>query len=330
MATGISIIICTRNRADSLRQTLVHLNRCHVPKRYTVELLVVDNGSTDHTRRVVEETTFSRISVRYVPCLRAGKMYALNLGIAEAAGDIILSTDDDVQPTLHWIEAICRPIVSQEADATQGPIACDLVGLLPAWYDQAAIRGFAEVNFGQESRLLPKFELIGANMAFSKACVERIGLFNTLLGPGRCGFYDDTEFSWRLEAAGFKAMYCPDAGVVHRPIVSRLTLGSLRREWFSHGVSAFVATRFHLDRSFSLPLAKVLRQGLRNAKLAALRVFRREPYRTTQDEMFFWMSLGTLSARRRGLARIARQLGESTVQPPRKIVADLRGNFVAR
>ena len=62
--SGISIIICTRNRVDSLRQTLAHLSRCQVPEDCTVELLVVDNGSSDGTRRLVEGTVLVNLPTR--------------------------------------------------------------------------------------------------------------------------------------------------------------------------------------------------------------------------------------------------------------------------
>jgi glycosyltransferase involved in cell wall biosynthesis len=318
-AVSISIIICTRNRADSLRQTLTHLDRCAAPPDMDVELLVVDNGSTDHTRQVVEQTTLSKMPVRYVLAPRTGLVHARNQGINEAKGDIILFTDDDIQPSVNWIEAMCRPIFSCEADATMGTVICDLADRLPVWYDQAVIRGFAEVNLGGERRKLSRYELVGANMAFSKSCVDRIGYFNTLLGAGRLGFFDDTEFSWRLDAAGFTAMYCPEAVVFHYPVMSRLSRRSLRREWFRHGFSAFVATSFHNDRPVNLPLYRFIRQLIRNAKLTLVRLFRGKPYRTTQDEMFLWMSIGTVYARALGIQRIARKLNEPASQPPRKI-----------
>jgi glycosyltransferase involved in cell wall biosynthesis len=54
MNTVVSIIICTRNRADSLRETLASIGRCDVPADLPAELLVIDNGSTDHAREVAE------------------------------------------------------------------------------------------------------------------------------------------------------------------------------------------------------------------------------------------------------------------------------------
>jgi glucosyl-dolichyl phosphate glucuronosyltransferase len=62
----VSIIICTRNRAESLLQTLESIGQCEIPADMPAELLVVDNGSVDHTREVVEQTALPNMRVRYV------------------------------------------------------------------------------------------------------------------------------------------------------------------------------------------------------------------------------------------------------------------------
>jgi glycosyltransferase involved in cell wall biosynthesis len=48
----VSIVVCTRNRADALSKTLRAISRLVVPPGIAVELLVVDNGSTDDTQSV--------------------------------------------------------------------------------------------------------------------------------------------------------------------------------------------------------------------------------------------------------------------------------------
>ena len=52
----ISVIVCTRNRAESLRRTLHSLHAMAMPPTLAWEVVVVDNGSGDHTRAVTEET----------------------------------------------------------------------------------------------------------------------------------------------------------------------------------------------------------------------------------------------------------------------------------
>ena len=93
----ITLLICTRNRAESLRQTLASIARCDVPADAPVELLVVDNGSSDETRRVVETAELPRMEVRYVFESKPGLSNSRNAGLAAARGEILLCTDDDVR-----------------------------------------------------------------------------------------------------------------------------------------------------------------------------------------------------------------------------------------
>ncbi len=81
----------------SLRPTLESIGRVIVPTGWNVELVVVDNGSTDKTRQVVNErATFPHTDVRYVLEPLPGQCHARNRGLAEAVGQLILFTDDDV------------------------------------------------------------------------------------------------------------------------------------------------------------------------------------------------------------------------------------------
>ena len=112
MTTSVSIIICTRDHAESLRATLEALGRVFVPERWTVEVLVVDNGSTDPTPAVVREARLSTMTVRYVLESRPGQSRARNAGLAVARGDIILFTDDDVRPARDWLRSAIASVVS--------------------------------------------------------------------------------------------------------------------------------------------------------------------------------------------------------------------------
>ena len=94
----ISVIICTRNRAHALRESLDSVRIAAGDGAPSVELVVVDNGSTDSTYATVE--TWAKdlppeLPVRLVREPRAGLSIARNTGVANARGDIILFTDDD-------------------------------------------------------------------------------------------------------------------------------------------------------------------------------------------------------------------------------------------
>src|SRR5579872_2384014 len=102
----LSIIICTRNRAVRLQQTLIAQNKVNVPSGWSAEVIVVDNASTDQTAAVVQNTRLTSMENFYLYEARAGKANALNSGLAKARGEIIVFADDDVVPMEDWFGQI--------------------------------------------------------------------------------------------------------------------------------------------------------------------------------------------------------------------------------
>src|SRR5438045_7421479 len=92
----VTIIVCSKNRGAALRDFFHHLGRARVPAEWQVELLIVDNGSTDDTKQVVSQAHMPNMQVRYVFEPRGGKSHALNTGVANCSSKVLLMTDDDV------------------------------------------------------------------------------------------------------------------------------------------------------------------------------------------------------------------------------------------
>ena len=86
------------------------------------ELLVIDNGSTDDTKVVVERSRFTNMTLRYVQEPRIGQCYARNTGLGEARGDLIIFTDDDVRVPVDWIISLAAPILSGRQDFVSGSV----------------------------------------------------------------------------------------------------------------------------------------------------------------------------------------------------------------
>jgi glycosyltransferase involved in cell wall biosynthesis len=211
----VSIIICTRNRAESLRETLSSIARCEVPADLPTELLVVDNGSSDQTAEVVHGASLPRLPSRYLREPVAGLSHARNLGTEYAAGEICLFTDDDVEVPQDWIERMCRPIAEGRADAVAGEIEPH-PSLERPW-----LKGFVRTLVTCTEHE-PRIDMVGANMAFRRSVLERVPAFDVELGVGGVGLGEDTLFSYQIESAGLKIHRATDAKVVHHFDPSRL------------------------------------------------------------------------------------------------------------
>src|SRR5690242_5620823 len=101
---NISVILCTFNRYSHLDIALNSIAASDVPENVEWEILVVDNNSTDRTREVVYNL-MNRFPerIRYFFEPHPGKSYALNTGIRQAAGEILVFTDDDVIVEPAWL-----------------------------------------------------------------------------------------------------------------------------------------------------------------------------------------------------------------------------------
>ena len=106
----VTVILCTYNRCQSLSKALQSVAASEMPTSAVWEVLVVDNNSHDQTREVVED--FSRRypgRFRYLFEPKPGKSHALNAGIREAHGEILVFIDDDVTVDKNWLSNLTAP-----------------------------------------------------------------------------------------------------------------------------------------------------------------------------------------------------------------------------
>jgi glycosyltransferase involved in cell wall biosynthesis len=238
----ITVILCTYNRCQSLARALDSIAVSVVPKTIEWEVLVVDNNSSDQTEAVVKDFSHRfRGRFRYLFEPRQGKSYALNSGIGEARGDILVFVDDDVIVEPEWLQNLTSALHDSELAGCGGRILPQQGFVPPNWL---ALDGpynlvgalCAYFDLGDVSRELrdPPF---GANMAFRKEMFARYGDFRTDLGPfpdNKIGF-EDTEFGRRLMAAGERLQYIPTAVVYHEVPDYRVRKEFLLKWWFDFG-----------------------------------------------------------------------------------------------
>ena len=219
----VSIIICTRNRADNLGLTLESIGKADIPPGWNVELLVVDNGSKDHTHSIVKAARLNNVVLRYVNEPTLGVNYARNTGLRETTGEIVLWTDDDIRVPTNWVEAMCQPILQHGADAVSGGVIFP-----PGIAAEMSQQLFASLGswFASTDDLDPihPARMVGANMAFHRRVLDRVPNFDVELGPGphSTGCGSETMFSWQLLAAGYTVAGALEVAVEHHFDLRRL------------------------------------------------------------------------------------------------------------
>jgi len=271
----VSIIICTCNRAEHLRQTLAAMAGVCVPETMPTELIVVDNASIDETAEVIQHCCLPNMVVRYLHEPRRGQCYARNTGIAAAQGEVILFTDDDVRPPKDWITKMCGPIISGQAQAVAGSIRM-APHLARPWMRRQHRDWLLDYDF---SRVEAPHIMIGANMAFSRAVLEKVPEFDTELGPGALGFSDDVLFSWQVETAGIPIVSAGDVAVEHHFDPVRLQRSELLQRARQEGrVAAYLSYHWlHSNMRFSH-----LRLVKHTLNLVAWRLRNRHPQQTLE------------------------------------------------
>jgi glycosyltransferase involved in cell wall biosynthesis len=263
----VSIILCTHNRAPSLRETLAAFSSLPIPATLPTELLVVDNASTDETPAVVEASRLPQFAVRYLREPRRGKGYAYNTGIAAAQGEFLLFTDDDTRPPENWIEGMTAPLVSGTAEAVAGGVRL-AAHLLRPWMTPLHRAWLAETNCLDPQN---PSEMIGANMAFSHRVLDKVPAFDAALGPGALGLGDESLFSAQLLQAGYRIVAALDVVVEHHFDESRLQRSAFAQAALVRGrVEAYIA---HHWRHFVLTQPH-LRYGRRRLLFALWRLRR--------------------------------------------------------
>jgi glycosyltransferase involved in cell wall biosynthesis len=99
ITTSISVIIPTHNRADFLENTIQAI--FDRGKGLNIEVIVVNDGSSDHTEEVLYRIQSKQPSLRHLTIPNQGAGVARNHGAAAAKNDIILFMGDDILPASH-------------------------------------------------------------------------------------------------------------------------------------------------------------------------------------------------------------------------------------
>ena len=213
-----------------------------------MEVLVVDNGSTDGTAQTVRQWQPRLAGLQYLRESVAGLSRARNLALEQARGEIVAFLDDDARATPSWLSALRGAYEDGRVAAAGGPVTLSWPTGRPTWISPAMERWFSAVDLGSSLRELDDDEeLFGCNLSVRGDVARAVGGFDPALGrigrSLRSG--EDWELLQRVRRAGGAVVYVPDAVVVHQVLPERLTLAWPLRRAFAQGRSD--AVRAHAD-----------------------------------------------------------------------------------
>jgi len=111
----ISVIVPVYNEARTIENVLKRVLACNFAK----QVVVVDDGSTDGTREILQKAKHDDLEVILLDQNR-GKGHAVRTGIAKSRGDAVVIQDADLEYLPEQIPALCELILAGEADAVFG------------------------------------------------------------------------------------------------------------------------------------------------------------------------------------------------------------------
>ncbi|MGP7795133.1 glycosyltransferase family 2 protein [Sphingomonas sp. CLY1604] len=209
----ISLLVCTRNRAAALPALLASITRAldHSARR-TIEVVIVDNGSTDATAGLLRTwRDAQRCSVRLLGEERPGLARARNRGLGAVRGAIVAMTDDDCVLHAAYFEGLARCFAEVGSPAIVGG------RILPGdARDLAVTLKLEDHPMVAPPGAFPGGFVMGANLAMTADVLSRVGGFDERFGAGAPFIAaEDTDFLFRALGLGIPLRYDPRFVVDH-------------------------------------------------------------------------------------------------------------------
>ena len=239
-SVDVTLLVCTFNRSADLRELLETALAQETDGTFTYEVLVVDNNSTDDTRKAVKDLIArGHQALQYIFEGRQGKSYALNTGLAAARGSIYAIVDDDFILPRDWVQRIWDAFRAHpDASFVSGKVLPLWQAEAPEWMGPDHWSALALADYGDEPFWTDRSNQICLlACSFRRADVEAVGGYRAGLGVSQdlIGGVEDLEILQRLWKAGRKGIYVPGMSFHHKVPANRATKRYHRRWHTGHG-----------------------------------------------------------------------------------------------
>ena len=255
----ISIIVCTRNRAESLPVCLNSIEQAAAANRAVeVELVIVNNASTDATAAVLQAWQKSTsVRCRVLLAEQPGLSHARNYGFEQATGKIIAFTDDDCTVAPDYLTQLERAYAADAGPTLRG--------------GRVELGDPRDLPFTIKTDLAPqRFTgghpggfIHGCNLTMSRSALELVGRFDTRLGAGQpIGAAEDSDFVYRAHRSGVMVLYDPLIVVFHHHGRRDFAEVKLLQDVYNLGNGALYAKHGLRDWKLLFRICRDIRSGL--------------------------------------------------------------------
>ena len=210
-----TVVIATYNRSSLLADTLRSLSE-QIQGMEGLEVVVVNNNSTDDTNLVAASYENHLPRFRVVVELHQGLSHARNRGVCEAKGEMVIFLDDDVELAPDWLTELLAPFHDPSVAVSGGKVMPFGMQAFPEWLPKEY--GYLASVFDPADSVCEIEKVMGANFAVRRQLFDEVGLFDVKLGRKGSKLLggEEVELFKRIRDAGYKIVYTPNSVVWHK------------------------------------------------------------------------------------------------------------------
>jgi GT2 family glycosyltransferase len=213
----VSVIVCSLNSERFLHKCLLSVRK---QSHKNLELIVIDNGSNDDSRKIVKEDFPEAILIENRE--NRGFASANNQGIEIAGGDFILFLNADAFLDKDYLKNALKPFALDPAiGMVSGKVlrfdgrTIDSAGEFVTKSRKAVERGYGKQDDGSYDDPGYIFSVCGACALYRRETLERVKVEGEVFDHFFFSFFEDLDLGWRANLLGFRGYYTPDALCYH-------------------------------------------------------------------------------------------------------------------
>lgn len=245
----ISVIIPTRNRADLLNLALKSIVNQNTSSS-EFEVLVINNGSNDHTSKIVNNYKKELLNLKEIYVPEPGLHNGRHAGMKEAKGNILVFIDDDIEALPTWLTSIDIEFKDPEVVMVGGNNFPLFLKKPPVWLtrmwnrktfkDFKSIPSLSIIEFNSSKFIFSPYLVYGCNFAIRKDVLLQAGGFHPDGMPDKLIHFrgdGETHVSRYIDKHGLKCVFNANASVYHKVLPERMTIDYFYKRSFNQGIS---------------------------------------------------------------------------------------------